>query len=298
MDRLQLGPVTVYFGEKQGKFPDGNQVVVHGTEAKAAFDTPLCANRLQGELAGTDLVILGHVHEDHTCGLHLLPAAQVYAPAPDAEALRSVEAMRDHYGYGPAAWEFTRERMLGLFRFQARPETRAYRDGQTWELGGVRVRAIHMPGHTRGHSVLLVEPLGIAFIGDIDLSGFGPYYGDACSDLAAFKRTLARIEHLPARVWITSHHKGVIQDRDTFLGLLRRFRARIDQHDEAILSALGGGGCTRAELAARRFFYPEGYEAPFVDDVERIALDQHLRLLTEEGRAVERDGRYRRAPAS
>ena len=39
----------------------------------------------------------------------------------------------------------------------------------------------HMPGHTAGHTVLLVEPEGVAFIGDIDLTGFGPYYGDACS---------------------------------------------------------------------------------------------------------------------
>ncbi|NIP74260.1 MAG: MBL fold metallo-hydrolase, partial [Gammaproteobacteria bacterium] len=72
------------------------------------------------------------------------------------------------------------------------------------------VRAVHMPGHTRGHSVLLVEPGAIAFIGDIDLSGFGPYYADACSNLAEFRSTLERIEHLEARAWITFHHKGVV----------------------------------------------------------------------------------------
>lgn len=33
-----------------------------------------------------------------------------------------------------------------------------------------------MLGHTAGHSALLVAPKGVAFIGDIDLSGFGPYY--------------------------------------------------------------------------------------------------------------------------
>ena len=30
----------------------------------------------------------------------------------------------------------------------------------------MRVRAVHLPGHTAGHCVLLVEPQGIAFIGD------------------------------------------------------------------------------------------------------------------------------------
>ncbi len=69
------------------------------------------------------------------------------------------------------------------------PETPVIRLGASWDLGGgVAVRAIHMPGHTSGHCVLLVEPGGVAFIGDIDLSSFGPYYGDATSSLADFRR--------------------------------------------------------------------------------------------------------------
>jgi glyoxylase-like metal-dependent hydrolase (beta-lactamase superfamily II) len=52
---------------------------------------------------------------------------------------------------------------------------------------------MHLPGHTAGHCALLVEPQGVAFIGDIDLSGFGPYYGDATSSLAAFRRTLQAV---------------------------------------------------------------------------------------------------------
>ena len=37
----------------------------------------------------------------------------------------------------------------------------------------MQVRAQHLPGHTAGHCALLVENEGLAFIGDIDLSGFG-----------------------------------------------------------------------------------------------------------------------------
>ena len=64
-------------------------------------------------------------------------------------------------------------------------------------LGGTRVRAVHLPGHTAGHCVLLVEPQGIAFIGDFDLSSFGPYYGDASSSLEQFEATLALLTELP-----------------------------------------------------------------------------------------------------
>ncbi|MGH7292161.1 MAG: MBL fold metallo-hydrolase, partial [Myxococcota bacterium] len=43
---IRLGAVSVYLGEKSGKYPDGNQVTVRGADTLAAFDTPLVANRL------------------------------------------------------------------------------------------------------------------------------------------------------------------------------------------------------------------------------------------------------------
>jgi glyoxylase-like metal-dependent hydrolase (beta-lactamase superfamily II) len=179
------------------------------------------------------------------------------------------------------------------FHFVPRPGAQGYGDGQTWDLGGVTVRAIHMPGHTGGHSVLMVEPDGIAFIGDIDLSGFGPYYGDACSDLAQFLDTLERMESLEARVWITSHHKGAITDRDQMRGLLARFRHRVVEREQAIVQALEGNGKTLPELVAHRFLYPPGYHELFVEDVERKTLREHLKLLMAEDRVREEDGRYR-----
>jgi glyoxylase-like metal-dependent hydrolase (beta-lactamase superfamily II) len=150
-----------------------------------------------------------------------------------------------------------------------------------------------MPGHTGGHSVLCVEPDGIAFIGDIDLSGFGPYYGDACSDLAQFLDTLERVEELEAKVWITSHHKGVVTERDQMRALLARFKHRVLEREQAIVQALDGEGKTLRELVARRFLYPPGYDEIFVDDVERKTIQEHLKLLLREGRVVEEGGRYR-----
>ena len=50
---FEKGALTVYFGEKSGKYPDGNQVVVRGRDTRVAFDTPLVANRLQRH--GTEL---------------------------------------------------------------------------------------------------------------------------------------------------------------------------------------------------------------------------------------------------
>lgn len=295
---LEFGAVRVYLGEKSGKYPDGNQVIITGRDTKVALDMPLVANRLQRELEGTDLVVLGHMHEDHAAGLHLLPKARIQAPLQDVPAVQSWEGLRQHYGYGPEVFEAMRRKVATEFFFVPRPDAEGYADGQAWDLGGVRLRAYHMPGHTAGHTVLVAEPDGIAFIGDIDLSSFGPYYGDACSNLTQFRRTLERAAEIPARVWITSHHKGVITERETFLRLLGAFRDKIARRERAILAELALGPRTLRQLVQHRFLYPQGYQEIFVEEAERYTLLAHLTEWLQEGRVVDEGGQYRLARAA
>ena len=291
--RIRLGPATVYLGEKSGKYPDGNQVVVRGADAVAAFDTPIVANCLGAELLVADLVLLGHVHEDHMAGLHRLPKAEVHVHEADVEAARSWEGLSRHYGYSQPVLDDLLAKITKQFHYAPRPDAKAYRDGAAWDLGGgVTVRAIHMPGHTRGHCVLFVEPGDIAFIGDIDLSSFGPYYGDATSSLDDFRRTLERVKDIPAKAWVTSHHKGVVTDRATFLQLLRAFGSRLDAREEAIHAYLKERPSTLAELVAHRFLYPREVQDVWFDEAERRTTGQHLASLQRLGRAVEDAGRW------
>ena len=291
---LALGPVTVYFGEKSGKYPDGNQVVVRGRDAVTAFDTPLVANRLGPVLDTVDMVILGHAHEDHMAALHRIPRTPVYAPNEDLAAVQSWEGLAKHYGYRPHVLPAMRAKIERDFHYVPRPDAIGYADGQLWDLGGVQVRSVHMPGHTAGHSVLLVEPGGIACIGDIDLTGFGPYYGDGCSSLSAFRRTLDTIADLPAQVWVTYHHKGVITDRAKFLELLAAFTEKIDRRERRILDALSAQPRSLDELGSRRFLYPPDYADLYIDDAERKTLIEHLDELVAAGRVALRDGVYSR----
>lgn len=292
----RFGPVSVYFGARNGKYPDGNQVIVRGRDATAAFDTPLVANRIGEAFDGADLVILGHVHEDHMAGLHRLPRAPVHVHEADVDAARSWEGLRRHYGYAPAVLDALKSKIEAEFHYRPRPDAIGYRDGAVWELGGVRVRAIHLPGHTAGHCALLVEPHAVAFIGDIDLTGFGPYYGDASSDLGAFRRSIARLEEVPASVWITSHHKGVVTDRADFVAKLHAFAARIDEREAKLLRMLAGGARTLDELARERLLYPGDAEGLWLASAERRTIALHLDELIAAGR-VRRAGDARFALA-
>ena len=288
-----FGPVRVYFGDKSGKYPDGNQVVVHGGELTAVFDTPQVAIRVADVLATADLAILGHVHEDHMAGLHLMPGKPVHVHEADLDAARSWQGLSRHYGYPQPVLDKLRSKIEADFHYAPRPDAVGYTDGAEWDLGGgVRVRAVHLPGHTAGHSVLLVEPEGIAFIGDIDLSSFGPYYGDATSNLADFRRSLARLPELPARRWITSHHKGEVHERTQFLELLQAFAARIDEREARLLQMLAAGPQTLAELVRQRLLYPAHATDLWIDCAEARSIAQHLDELRADGRIVREGERY------
>ncbi len=293
--RLDFGRVSVFFGEKSGKYPDGNQVIVRGSDTRVAFDTPLVANRIGPDLDDAELVLLGHAHEDHMAALYRLPKAAVQVHERDLDAVRSWEGLLRHYGLSASVAAPMLEKIRREFFYVPRPDATAYPDGAVWDLGGSRVRAIHMPGHTSGHSVLLVESEGVAFLGDIDLSGFGPYYGDATSSLAAFRRTLARVAELPATVWVTSHHRGVYTERAAFLKALAAFAAKLDERSEQLLAMLADGPRTLEELVAIRLIYPLDYEEVWIDDAERRTIGQHLDELIAAGRvATDGQGRFAR----
>ena len=290
----RFGSVTVYLGEKSGKYPDGNQVLVRGGDTRVAFDTPLVANHIGADFDAVDLVILGHVHEDHMAGLHRVPQAQVQVHEADLAAAQSWAGLSAHYGYPAAVLADLRRRIEAQFHYRPRPDSTGYADGATWALGGgVQVRAQHLPGHTAGHCALLVENEGLAFIGDIDLSGFGPYYGDATSSLADFRRTLAAVARLDARVWVTSHHRAVITDRPTFDQALAAFSAKIDERSLRLLAMLAPQPQPVAELVRQGLLYPPGHDAPWVDFAERRTIALHLDELLADGRVrVLDDGRF------
>jgi glyoxylase-like metal-dependent hydrolase (beta-lactamase superfamily II) len=291
---FEFGPVRVYAGDKNGKYPDGNQVIVQGAERRAVFDSPLVSNLIGPDFDDADLVIQGHMHEDHVAGLHRLPGAEVYVHEHDLSALRSWEGLRAAYGYADAVSESLRATIEDTFNYVPRPDAIGFGDGHTWDLGGgVSVRAIHTPGHTAGHCVLLVEPAGVLCTGDIDLSGFGPYYGDRTSCLADFRRSLDRLADLPAQTWVTFHHRGVYTDRSHFLEDLRAFADKIDSRSERLATMLAGGPQSLDELIATGLLYDPEKAPPWAADAERYTITQHLEELMAEGRVLqEDDGRF------
>jgi glyoxylase-like metal-dependent hydrolase (beta-lactamase superfamily II) len=283
---LTIGRVRVLFGAGGGKYPDGNSVLVSGSEETAVVDPSLGLSDRRGELPRVERVLLSHCHEDHLAGLHLFPDAACHVHEADLPGLRSLDGMMTIYGYTGDMGQGWRQVLVERFHYVARPDALALRDGDVLELGRTRVRVVHLPGHTRGHCAFLVEPEGVCFLGDVDLSSFGPYYGDAWSDLEDFERSLARVREVEARWYATFHHVGVLEGRAAFLDRLDRFSAVIGRREERLLAFLAAPRGLD-EIVAHRFVYRPGDAVPWADAVERRSMGLHLARLVRDDRVRE-----------
>ena len=283
-----FGATTVYYGAKRGKYPHGNSLVVRGRDATAVIDPSLGLVARRAALPRVDLVLNSHCHEDHIAGNHLFPDVPWHVHEADRPGFASLDGMMAIYGYPEPITAAFRRIVVADFHYRARPDAVGFADGASFDLGGgVRIRVLHAPGHTRGHAFFWIEPDDVLYLADVDLSSFGPYYGDAWSDLAAFERTLDDLPRLAPRHWATFHHVGVLDDRAAFDARLARFRAVIGEREQRLLAYLRDAPRSLAEIARHRFVYRPDDAISYAEPVEARSMAQHLARLAAAGRVRE-----------
>ena len=280
-------------GPDNGKYPSGNSLLVEGAAETAIIDPSVTVVARGGAPVPVDVVLNSHGHEDHVAGNGLYPDARVHVHHDDVEAARSLDGLLEVYGFtGATRAEFARM-VAEEFHYSPRPDARAFTDGDTFELGGdVRIEAMHLPGHTRGHSGFVIDD--VFFLSDIDLTGFGPYYGDAWSDLEQFESSLAIAREVDARWYVTFHHKGIIDGRAAYLEMIDAFTAVIGRRHEAMLEFLVEPR-SLADMVTRRFVYLPHQESAHIEEVEHRTASLHLERMLARGEACEVEpGRFQR----
>ena len=77
--------------------------------------------------------------------------------------------------------------ILDEFHYAPRPDAEGFTDGaRVRPRGGVHGRG-GAPARAHPRPQRVPDPDGVFFLSDIDLTGFGPYYGDVWSDLEDFE---------------------------------------------------------------------------------------------------------------
>jgi hydroxyacylglutathione hydrolase len=283
--------IWVLEGGKDGRYPHSHSLYVRdgGGFLVDAGSDPAGIERLRKE-EGIASVVMTHYHEDHFTYLPLLPGTEVWSSAADAPALESLETLLSWYGVRGTEWEaFYRNLFAGKFPFAPRKVARRIHDGEELRFGRTRAVAVVAPGHTPGHLCLHFPDDGILFLGDYDLTPFGPWYGDAPCGIDAFRRSARRLAAIAADTFVVSHEGPAVPG--PIGGRMEAYLAVIDRREEALRDFLREPR-TRGEIIARRLIYGPGRDGPWFDYGEWALLSKHLERMVACGAATLEDGRY------
>ena len=110
-------------------------------------------------------ITLTHGHLDHAGGTLYLkeqfPSADVIVHADEEELYYGLPEQPSFLGIPKAA-----RASLGMDYASPPKATRHWQDGELYEVGELKFKVLHCPGHTRGHVVLAEENERKVFVGD------------------------------------------------------------------------------------------------------------------------------------
>ena len=278
-DALRLGPNVVQIvGPQGGRYPDGNPLEIRAGESVVLLDSAV-----HSDPSAADLLLLSHFHEDHVVGAghrHGRTAINVK----DAAPMRDWEQFVLEMGFTRGDWE---DGLQEAFRWSPVSDLETFSDDAVFDLGGgVTATVVPMPGHTAGHCGFLIEPDGVLFLADVDLSTFGPLYSDRGASLSDMRRTVETCAQIEAGAYATFHHKRTIFDRDEYLNALTHFGSMIDTREARVLELLDAGITEVDDMVGRGVLYRPGSRPMFADDMERSVCGKHLDDLVERGLVV------------
>lgn len=251
--------VRVIEGPRSGRYPYSNSLLI----GRSCLIDSGAGEAIKN--ISVEWVLNTHWHEDHIA-LNKI-GRRVAAHALDAEAIESYEEFKRRYGLGDAVKIF--------INFEFGRVDRVFDDGEQFEFDGVKVEVVHTPGHSAGHCCFIVDD-AVIFLGDIDLTSFGPWYGCLDCDVGKFVSSIDRakkvVEDLEIKEAIPSHGESVYGTEE-ILKKLDEYKSKIFERDREVRNLLSQG----KDPVGRGIFYrriPEPREV-FLH-FEKIMVEKHL----------------------
>lgn len=293
MEEKHFGPVWFIPGENSGKYPFCHSIYLE--HAGVLIDPASDRKRLTQirENHGVTTVWLSHWHEDHLTHLDLFDDLPFSIAETDAPPLSDLELFMDSYGMDKEdEREHWRVILKENFHFRPRKPSSFLCDGEILHPGGTKTEVIATPGHTPGHLSFWFEEVGVIFLGDYDLTRFGPWYGDVDSSIEETIRSVKRLRDIPAKVWLTSHETGIFEVSpgdlwDKYLGVIYK-------REKKLLNLLERPQTLESIVGAWIIYGKPREPKAFFEFGERVHMKKHLERLINQGIVVNNNGKYKK----
>ena len=282
---INFGPVHFIRGKHKSIYPYCNSIYVKG--GGVVIDPSSNRERLEEirREEPIDMVFLSHWHEDHSKYMHLFEDVTLCMHPLDAPPLSDLDLFIDWYMHDRKTHKESREFWVKVlekeFRFKPRTPGKYLNDGDILDLGVASVEVIHTPGHSPGGLSFYFREEGVLFTGDLDLTSFGPWYGDLYSDIDQIISSVEKLRNIPAKFVLAGHQKGVFDGNpghlwDKYLGV-------IQERENKLIDFLNEPRDMTDIMNARIIYGRQKEPAADFDLIETVSMKKHLDILIRKG---------------
>lgn len=157
--------------------------------------------------------------------------------------------------------------------------TRVLNDGDVVRVAGLRLRAVHTPGHASNHLCYLLESAGLLFSGDHVMQGSTVVIGPPDGNMQQYLGSLARLQREPV-TRIAPGHGTVIEDAQAEVARLIAHRL---QREAKVVERLQRAGRVTIDVLVTSVYDDVD---PRLHPVAKGSLLAHLLKLEADGRAA------------
>jgi glyoxylase-like metal-dependent hydrolase (beta-lactamase superfamily II) len=160
-------------------------------------------------------------------------------------------------------------------------------DGDSVDVDGVAIRALHTPGHASNHICFLLESTGMLFTGDHIMQGSTVVIWPPDGSMRSYLESLRRLRQVDLRVLAPGHGYLIEAPHAEIDRLINHRLKRESKVRDAVRSA-GGNATLKALL-------PLVYDdvSPALHSMAAHSLRAHLQKLVEDGELELGEGVYR-----
>ncbi|MHA2140187.1 MAG: MBL fold metallo-hydrolase [Candidatus Thorarchaeota archaeon] len=285
-------------GLNKARFPEANSLLIDDevlTLVDAGSDMDQVRRTLKDlghGMEDIERLVLTHFHVDHKHHsevIHEISGCEVICHPLSDKGVETFQGMAEYYGItNHPAFDTWKVMVKGWIPpvYSDYTVTGHYEDMQSISCGEVDLIPIHLPGHTLDHTCFGINGFETIFLVDIDLTGFGPWYGNEVSDIRAFKGSIERVMELNPKIGISSHLLEPV--KDNLPNRLRQFSDAFEKRETRILKNISEGYDTLEKLTRLPTIYPRIPDEVFLV-FEEFMVRKHLEILVEDA-IISQDG--------
>lgn len=289
-------------GLNRARFPEANTLVIDDeilTLVDAGSDIGQVRKTLKDlghSLEDVDRIVLTHFHIDHknhSEELREISDCEVMCHPLSDKGVETFLGMADYYGIADhprfEIWKAKVQTWIPHV-FSDYAVTGHYEDMKSISCGEIDLIPIHLPGHTMDHTCFGINGLETIFLVDIDLTSFGPWYGNEVSDIRLFQQSIERVMDFEPKTGISSHLLDPVTSN--LHGRLKDYLSAFEEREANILKNISQGHDTVEKLMQMPTIYPRIPDEVFLV-FEEFMVKKHLEILVEDNRIIQDNNQYR-----